>query len=165
FFCGLSHKSARKASFRVTHFTFEILRRLSRFLFGSFVFVARSLRLLHVLYRLRDFSSCNGFSSLLYIDSSKVSSHLPLSLAARTVVTLLICLWDSRNINKNGEFMGITILLLDELYRPSLKAGSILRLDRFEVARVARMYKITEHQFLILFIPSTRKTFKYSPSG
>ncbi|CAN6805290.1 unnamed protein product, partial [Brassica oleracea] len=160
FFCGLSHKSARKASFRVTHFTFEILRRLSRFLFGSFVFVARSLRLLHVLYRLRDFSSCNGFSSLLYIDSSKSRSD-----RCQTVVTLLICLWDSRNINKNGEFMGITILLLDELYRPSLKAGSILRLDRFEVARVAHMYKITEHQFLILFIPSTRKTFKYSLSG
>uniref|UniRef100_A0A0D2ZVH3 DUF223 domain-containing protein n=1 Tax=Brassica oleracea var. oleracea TaxID=109376 RepID=A0A0D2ZVH3_BRAOL len=77
-----------------------------------------------------------------------------LGRAARTVVTLLICLWDSRNINKNGEFMGITILLLDELYRPSLKACSILRLDRFEVARVAHMYKITEHQFLIVFIPS-----------
>ncbi|CAN7022230.1 unnamed protein product [Brassica rapa subsp. trilocularis] len=67
--------------------------------------------------------------------------------------------------------MGITILLLDELdcvihgftpanrashYQNDLKAGSIVRLDRFEVARVAHMYKIAEHQFLIRFIPSTR---------
>ncbi|CAH8283331.1 unnamed protein product [Eruca vesicaria subsp. sativa] len=41
-------------------------------------------------------------------------------------------------------------------YRPSLKAGSIVRLDRFEVARVAHMYKVKEHQFLIRFLPSTR---------
>ncbi|CAN7073501.1 unnamed protein product [Brassica oleracea var. botrytis] len=69
--------------------------------------------------------------------------------------------------------MGITILLLDELdsvihgfipanrashYRNDLKTGSIVRLDRFEVARVAHMYKITEHQFLIRFIASTLQT-------
>ncbi|CDY34255.1 BnaA01g24720D [Brassica napus] len=41
-------------------------------------------------------------------------------------------------------------------YRPSLKAGCIVRLERFEVARVAHMYKVTEHQFLIRFLPSTR---------
>ncbi|KAG5393401.1 hypothetical protein IGI04_023364 [Brassica rapa subsp. trilocularis] len=41
-------------------------------------------------------------------------------------------------------------------YQNDLKAGSIVRLDRFEVARVAHMYKIAEHQFLIRFIPSTR---------
>ncbi|XP_048595243.1 uncharacterized protein LOC125577681 [Brassica napus] len=96
---------------------------------------------------------------------------LRLGRAAQSVVARLICFWDSRNINKNGEFMGITILLLDELdsvihgfipanrashYRNDLKTGSIVRLDRFEVARVAHMYKITEHQFLIRFIASTR---------
>ncbi|KAL0695486.1 hypothetical protein Bca4012_062666 [Brassica carinata] len=67
--------------------------------------------------------------------------------------------------------MGITILLLDELdsvihgfipanrashYRSSLVSGSIVRLERFEVARVAHMYKVTEHQFMIRFLPSTR---------
>ncbi|XP_033135118.1 uncharacterized protein LOC117127995 isoform X1 [Brassica rapa] len=67
--------------------------------------------------------------------------------------------------------MGITILLLDELdsvihgfipanranhYRSSLKTGSIVRLDRFDVARVGHTYKITEHQYVIRFIPSTR---------
>ncbi|CAN6931040.1 unnamed protein product [Brassica oleracea] len=41
-------------------------------------------------------------------------------------------------------------------FRSCLKAGSIVRLDGFEVARVAHMYKITEHQFVIRFIPSTR---------
>ncbi|CAG7862863.1 unnamed protein product [Brassica rapa] len=75
------------------------------------------------------------------------------------------------NPTKNGEFMGITILLLDELdsvihgfipanranhYRSSLKTGSIVRLDRFDVARVGHTYKITEHQYVIRFIPSTR---------
>ncbi|CAN7058016.1 unnamed protein product [Brassica rapa subsp. trilocularis] len=67
--------------------------------------------------------------------------------------------------------MGITILLLDELdsvihgfipanrashYRPDLKSGSIVKVDRFEVARFAHTYKITEHQFVIRFTPSTR---------
>lgn len=40
-------------------------------------------------------------------------------------------------------------------YRPSFKTGSIVRLNRFEVTRVAHMYKITENQFVIGFIPST----------
>ncbi|CAN6913144.1 unnamed protein product [Brassica oleracea] len=110
---------------------------------------------------------------------------LRLGRAAQSVVARLIRFWDSRNINKNGEFMGITILLLDELlriisnlfllfldsvihgfipanrashYRNDLKTGSIVRLDRFEVARVAHIYKITEHQFLIRFIASTLQT-------
>ncbi|CAN6823882.1 unnamed protein product [Brassica oleracea] len=67
--------------------------------------------------------------------------------------------------------MGIRLLLLEEMdsvihaftpanrashYRPSLKAGCIVRLERFEVARVAHMYKVTEHQFLICFLPFTR---------
>lgn len=42
---------------------------------------------------------------------------LRLGRAAQSVVARLIRFWDSRNINKNGEFMGITILLLDELLR------------------------------------------------
>lgn len=39
---------------------------------------------------------------------------LRLGRSAQTIVARLIRLWDSRNIHKNGEFMGITILLLDE---------------------------------------------------
>ncbi|KAL0805854.1 hypothetical protein Bca101_098345 [Brassica carinata] len=41
-------------------------------------------------------------------------------------------------------------------FRSCLKAGSIVRLDGFEVARVAHMYKITELQFVIRIILSTR---------
>ncbi|KAH0860306.1 hypothetical protein HID58_088567 [Brassica napus] len=40
---------------------------------------------------------------------------LRLGRSAQSVVGRLIRFWDSRNISKNGEFMGITILLLDEL--------------------------------------------------
>ncbi|KAF3490145.1 hypothetical protein F2Q69_00054982 [Brassica cretica] len=34
----------------------------------------------------------------------------------------------------------------------SLKAGSIVKVDRFEVARCSSMYKMTDHPFLIRFI-------------
>ncbi|WZZ33832.1 hypothetical protein YC2023_017233 [Brassica napus] len=98
-------------------------------------------------------------------------NSLRLGRTSQFVVGRLIRFWDSRNIKKNGEFMGITILLLDELdsvihgfipanrashYRPDLKSGSIVKVDRFEVARCAHTYKITEHQFVIRFTPSTR---------
>ncbi|KAL0663120.1 hypothetical protein Bca4012_099957 [Brassica carinata] len=93
------------------------------------------------------------------------------SLSSQSIVGRLIRFWDTRNVHKNGEFMAITILLLDEQdsvingfipanlasqLRSSLKSGSIVRLNGFEVARIAHMYKITEHQFVIRFIPSTR---------
>ncbi|KAL0681804.1 hypothetical protein Bca4012_048651 [Brassica carinata] len=67
--------------------------------------------------------------------------------------------------------MGITVLFLDEKvnsmifgfipigranhYMPSLKAGSIVKVDRFEVARCSSMYKIIDHSFLIRFISPT----------
>uniref|UniRef100_A0A0D3BKP4 DUF223 domain-containing protein n=1 Tax=Brassica oleracea var. oleracea TaxID=109376 RepID=A0A0D3BKP4_BRAOL len=37
-------------------------------------------------------------------------------------------------------------------YMPSLKAYSIVKVDRFEVARCSSMYKTTDHPFLIRFI-------------
>ena len=40
-------------------------------------------------------------------------------------------------------------------YMPSLKTGSIVKVDRFEVARCSSMYKITDHPFLIRFISPT----------
>ncbi|WZZ58064.1 hypothetical protein YC2023_058171 [Brassica napus] len=79
--------------------------------------------------------------------------------------------WDSLNIKKYREFVGITVLFLDEKvnsvihgftpvgranhYMPSLKAGSIVKVDRFEVSRRSSMYKITDHPFLIRFISLT----------
>uniref|UniRef100_A0A0D2ZUK4 Replication protein A 70 kDa DNA-binding subunit B/D first OB fold domain-containing protein n=1 Tax=Brassica oleracea var. oleracea TaxID=109376 RepID=A0A0D2ZUK4_BRAOL len=98
-------------------------------------------------------------------------ASLRLGRTVQSIVARLIRFWDSRNVNKNVEFMGIRLLLLEEMdsvihaftpanrashYRPSLKAGCIVRLERFEVAQVAHMYKVTEHQFLICFLPSTR---------
>nr|VDC93159.1 unnamed protein product [Brassica oleracea] len=40
-------------------------------------------------------------------------------------------------------------------YMTSLKAGSIVKVYRFEVARCPSMYKITDHQFLICLISLT----------
>ncbi|KAF3567611.1 hypothetical protein DY000_02013879 [Brassica cretica] len=67
--------------------------------------------------------------------------------------------------------MGITVLFLNEKvdsvihgfifagranhYMPSLKANSIVKVDRFEVARCSSMYKIIDHSFLIRFISPT----------
>ncbi|CAN6906153.1 unnamed protein product [Brassica oleracea] len=38
---------------------------------------------------------------------------------------------------------------------PSLKEGSIVKVDHFEVARCSSMYTITDHPFLIHFISLT----------
>ncbi|CAN6869216.1 unnamed protein product [Brassica oleracea] len=38
---------------------------------------------------------------------------------------------------------------------PSLKEGSIVKVDHFEVARCSSMYTITDHPFLIRFISLT----------
>ncbi|KAF2581408.1 hypothetical protein F2Q68_00003170 [Brassica cretica] len=40
-------------------------------------------------------------------------------------------------------------------YMPSLKTGSIVKVDRFEVTRCSSMYKIIDHPFLICFISPT----------
>ncbi|WZZ40379.1 hypothetical protein YC2023_036638 [Brassica napus] len=83
----------------------------------------------------------------------------------------LPCFWDSLNFKKDREFVGITVLFLDEKvnsvihgftpvkranhYMPSLKAGSIVKVDRFEVSRCSSMYRMTDHPFLIRFISLT----------
>ncbi|KAF2537094.1 hypothetical protein F2Q68_00019474 [Brassica cretica] len=83
-------------------------------------------------------------------------------------VTGLLRFWDSLNFKKDNEFMRITVLFLDEKivihgyipveranhYMPYLKVGSIVKVDSFEVAKCSSMYQITDHPFLIRFIPS-----------
>ncbi|CAF1929120.1 unnamed protein product, partial [Brassica oleracea] len=86
------------------------------------------------------------------------------------VVARLLRFWDSRNIKKQGEFMGITLLFLDEQnsvihgfnpaarcghYRPGLRSGSVVKVSHFEVARCTKMYKITDNPFVIRFLPQT----------
>ncbi|CAN6990756.1 unnamed protein product, partial [Brassica rapa subsp. trilocularis] len=79
-------------------------------------------------YQTLSFSS-NAFRALIYIESLEVKApssaiatvpystfnSLRLGRSIQSIVGRLIRFLDSRNINKNGEFMGIPILLLDEL--------------------------------------------------
>ncbi|KAJ4872261.1 Uncharacterized protein Rs2_46076 [Raphanus sativus] len=66
-----------------------------------------------------------GIDEIFFFPETAVASStfdsLCLRRTAQSVVGHLICFWDSRNINKNGEFMGITILLLDELMEKKIK--------------------------------------------
>ncbi|KAF3549546.1 hypothetical protein DY000_02005853 [Brassica cretica] len=96
---------------------------------------------------------------------------LRLGSSSQNIVSGLPRFWNSLNFKKDMEFMGITVLFLDENvnsviygfiparranhYMPSLKACSIVKVDSFEVARCSSMYKITDHQFLIRIISPT----------
>ncbi|WZY78147.1 hypothetical protein YC2023_024531 [Brassica napus] len=96
---------------------------------------------------------------------------LRLGRSRQSIASGFLRLWDSLNFKKDKEFVGITVLFLDEKvnsviygftpvgranhYMPSLKACSIVKVDRFEVARCSSMYKITDHPFLICFISLT----------
>ncbi|CAN6899153.1 unnamed protein product, partial [Brassica oleracea] len=96
---------------------------------------------------------------------------LRLGHSSQSIAFGFLRLWDSMNFKKNKEFVRITVLFLDEKvnfvihgftpvgranhYIPSLKAGSIVKLDHFEVARCLSMYKIIDHPFRIRFISLT----------
>uniref|UniRef100_A0A0D3AU75 DUF223 domain-containing protein n=1 Tax=Brassica oleracea var. oleracea TaxID=109376 RepID=A0A0D3AU75_BRAOL len=96
---------------------------------------------------------------------------LCLGRSSQSIASGFLHFWDSLNFKKDREFVGITVLFLDEKensvihrftpvgranhYMPSLKAGSIVKVDRFEVARCSSMYNITDHLFLIRFISLT----------
>uniref|UniRef100_A0A0D3BH35 Replication protein A 70 kDa DNA-binding subunit B/D first OB fold domain-containing protein n=1 Tax=Brassica oleracea var. oleracea TaxID=109376 RepID=A0A0D3BH35_BRAOL len=100
-----------------------------------------------------------------------IFESLRLGLSSQSIASGLLRFWDSLNFNKDTEFPGITILFLDENvnsvihglipaqranhYRSSLKAGSIVKVDRFEVVRCSSMYKKTDNPFLIHFISPT----------
>ncbi|EOA18266.1 hypothetical protein CARUB_v10006759mg [Capsella rubella] len=95
---------------------------------------------------------------------------LRLGRSSQQVVGRLLRFWDARNILKNGEFMGIVALLLDEKcsvihcfipaarasqFRNVLQEGVIFSVAGFEVGRCTNLYKITDHPFVIRFLPST----------
>ncbi|WZZ65127.1 LOW QUALITY PROTEIN: hypothetical protein YC2023_076497 [Brassica napus] len=77
---------------------------------------------------------------------------LRLGLSSQSIASGFLRLWDSLNFKKDREFVGITVLFLDEKinsvihgftpvghanhYMPSLKADSIVKVDRFEVLQV-----------------------------
>ncbi|WZZ84974.1 hypothetical protein YC2023_113553 [Brassica napus] len=94
-----------------------------------------------------------------------------LGRSSQSIASGFLCLWDSLNFKKDMEFVGITVIFLDEKvnsvnhgftpvgranhYKPSLKACSIVKVSHFEVARCSSMYKITDHPFFIRFISLT----------
>ncbi|KAF2564396.1 hypothetical protein F2Q70_00016474 [Brassica cretica] len=96
---------------------------------------------------------------------------LRLGRSSQSIASGFLHFWDSLNFKKDMEFVGITVLFLDEKlnsvihgftpigranhYMPSLKAGSIVKVERFEVARCSSMFKINDHSFLIRFISLT----------
>uniref|UniRef100_A0A0D3BF45 DUF223 domain-containing protein n=1 Tax=Brassica oleracea var. oleracea TaxID=109376 RepID=A0A0D3BF45_BRAOL len=97
--------------------------------------------------------------------------YLSLGSSSQNIVSGLPRFWNSLSFKKEREFMGITVLFLDEKvnsviygfiparranhYMPSLKACSIVKVDHFEVAMCSNMYKITDHPFLIRIISPT----------
>ncbi|CAN6826841.1 unnamed protein product, partial [Brassica oleracea] len=74
---------------------------------------------------------------------------LRLGLSSQSIASGFLRFWDSLNFKKDMEFVGITVLFLDEKvnsvihgftpvgranhYMPSLKAYSIVKVDRFEL--------------------------------
>ncbi|KAF3556031.1 hypothetical protein F2Q69_00016189 [Brassica cretica] len=96
---------------------------------------------------------------------------LHLGRSSQSIASGFLHFWDFLNFKKDMEFVGITVLLHDEKvnsvihgftpvgranhYMPSLKADSIVKVDRFEISMCSSMYKITDHPFLIRFISLT----------
>ncbi|KAL0664655.1 hypothetical protein Bca4012_101493 [Brassica carinata] len=79
---------------------------------------------------------------------------LRLGLSSQSIASGFLRFWDSLNFKKDREFVGITVLFLDEKvnsvihgftpvgranhYMPSLKADFIVKVDRFKVARCSK---------------------------
>ncbi|KAF2607919.1 hypothetical protein F2Q68_00045305 [Brassica cretica] len=116
---------------------------------------------------------CSGFVASLFnhlLDNISLFESLRLH-RSQSIASGFLNFWDSLNFKKDREFVGIMILFLDEKvnsvihgftpvgranhYMSSLKECSIVKVDRFEVARCSSMYKITDHPFLIRFISLT----------
>ncbi|KAF3592127.1 hypothetical protein DY000_02020213 [Brassica cretica] len=80
-----------------------------------------------------------------------IFESLRLGRSSQSITSGILCFWDSLNFKKDMKFMGITVFFLDEKvnyvihrfistgranhYMPSLKAGSIVKVDRFEIDR------------------------------
>ncbi|KAF2554618.1 hypothetical protein F2Q68_00013882 [Brassica cretica] len=82
---------------------------------------------------------------------------LRLGRSSPSIAYGLLRFWDSLNFKKDTEFLDSWVYSARRAnyYIPSLKTGSIVKVDHFEVARCSSMYKITDHSFLICFISPT----------
>ncbi|KAL0774630.1 hypothetical protein Bca101_039782 [Brassica carinata] len=63
--------------------------------------------------------------------------------------------FESLRLGRNSVIHGFIPAGRANHYISSLKAGSIVKVDRFEVAICSSMYKITDNSFLIHFISPT----------
>nr|VDD38755.1 unnamed protein product [Brassica oleracea] len=124
------------------------------------------------LHLLENVSLClSSFSNRRPAVRHSTFESLRLGRSSQSIAFGFLRFWDSLNFKKDKEFVGITVLFLDENvnsviygftpvrranhYMPSLKEGSIVKVDHFEVARCSSMYTITDHPFLISFISLT----------
>nr|VDD35031.1 unnamed protein product [Brassica oleracea] len=81
---------------------------------------------------------------------------LRLGCSSQSIASSLLRFWDSLNFKKDNSMIhGFISAGRANYYMPSLKAGSIVKVDHFEIARCSSMYKITDHQFIIRFISPT----------
>ncbi|WZZ16209.1 hypothetical protein YC2023_109298 [Brassica napus] len=66
-------------------------------------------------------------------------------------------LQERQGVCGNHDFVihGFTSVGRANHYMPSLKESSIVKVDRFEVARCSSMYKINDHSFVLCFISLT----------
>ncbi|KAL0789475.1 hypothetical protein Bca101_005721 [Brassica carinata] len=82
---------------------------------------------------------------------------LHLGRSSQSIASGLLCFWDTLNFKKDREFRDSWVYFAGRTnhYMPSLKAGSIVKVDHFEVARCSSMYNITDYPFLIRFISPT----------
>ncbi|KAF3609385.1 hypothetical protein DY000_02049557 [Brassica cretica] len=82
---------------------------------------------------------------------------LRLGRSSQSIASCLLRFWDSLNFKKDSEFRDYEFIPAGRAnqYMSSLKAGSIVKVDHFEVARCSSMYMIIDYPFLIRFISPT----------
>ncbi|KAG5386316.1 hypothetical protein IGI04_037786 [Brassica rapa subsp. trilocularis] len=90
--------------------------------------------------------------------------------SSSTVKVRLLRFWETRNVRRGGELMGVHILLLDSqstmmpatvsvnslaTHQPNLEAGSVYSLTGFDVTRCNQNYRLSDSPLLVRFSDST----------
>ncbi|KAG5397303.1 hypothetical protein IGI04_019117 [Brassica rapa subsp. trilocularis] len=97
-------------------------------------------------------------------------SDLQTGRSSSTVKVRLLRFWETRNVRRGGELMGVHILLLDSqstmmpatvsvnslaTHQPNLEAGSVYSLTGFDVTRCNQNYRLSDSPLLVRFSDST----------
>ncbi|VVB02342.1 unnamed protein product [Arabis nemorensis] len=100
----------------------------------------------------------------------KTLNQLRVGFSTYPIVGRILRLWETQNIWKNGEIIGLTFLLLDEkvdvincfinvrrtsLYKNIIQDGLIYSINRFYVTHSNNKYKLTHTPFSISFTNKT----------